>query len=78
MLFVQDRRRNEGSCPPSLSKSVYFVAIGFCSIRRTMGDALFNERDALELEPLLCWQKKKNDLESCSFMSFLVYLEGKK
>ena len=40
------------------------------------GDALFNERDALELRvaPLLA----KKGLDSGSFMPFLVHFEGEK
>ena len=59
MLFVQGRRRNEGSYPPSLFESAYFVVVDFCSIQCIMGDALFSERDVLELGGFFVDKKKK-------------------
>ena len=78
MLFVQGRRRNEGSYPPSLFESAYFVVVDFCSIQCIMGDALFSERDALELGGFFVDIKKEKGLESCSFMPLLVHMEGEK
>ena len=57
MLYVQSRRGNGWSYPPTLSENTHFAAVDFFFIWCTMDDALLNERDALKIA-LLCWEKK--------------------
>lgn len=54
------------------------MAVDFCSIWCKVSDALFSERVAFEFARLLCWQKKKKDLECCSVIPALDHLEAEK
>lgn len=37
-----------------------------------------NREGPPELAPFLCWEKEEEDMESCSLMSMLDNIEGKK
>ena len=71
MLYVQGKRRNQRPYSTALSESSDVVAADF---------ALFDMQWVIHsFVRGAHWQKmEKKCLESCSFMPFLVHLEGEK